>query len=143
MLSKIRYGIAVYLNPVFDEEDLKMRRLSKNATVLQTLQNTMLRLILGIKKKEHTNMQRVRERLKMMSVNQMAVYHTLLEAFNVIKKSNQIKMKWLNKCETKYVLRSTTKNDLAIPDKPMKQGSRASRDLRRPRDSKRTLLASN
>ena len=120
--SKIRYGIAVYLNPVFDEEDLKMKRLSKYATVLQTLQNTMLRLILGIKKKEHTNMQNVRERMKMMSVNQMAIYHTLLEAFNVMKKSSsdQIKMKWLNKCETKYDLRSKTKNDPVIPEKPMK-----------------------
>ena len=83
----------------------------------------MLRLILGIKEKEHTNMQRVRERLKIMSVNQMAIYHTLLQAFNVIKKSSsdQVKMKWLIECETKYVLRSTTKNDLAIPDKPMKK----------------------
>ena len=24
--SKIRYGIALYLNPVFEEEDLKMKR---------------------------------------------------------------------------------------------------------------------
>ena len=58
-----------------------------------------------------------------MSVNQMAIYHTLLQAFNVIKKSSsdQVKMKWLIECETKYVLRSTTKNDLAIPDKPMKK----------------------
>ena len=43
--SKIRYGISVYLNPVFDNEDLKAKKLSKNATTLQTLQNTMLRLI--------------------------------------------------------------------------------------------------
>ena len=33
--SKVRYGIAVYLRPVFEEEDLKMKRLPKNTTVLQ------------------------------------------------------------------------------------------------------------
>ena len=38
--SKIRYSIAVYLNPVFEEEDLKVKKLSKNAAVLQALQNT-------------------------------------------------------------------------------------------------------
>ena len=48
--SIIRYGIAVYLKPVFDEEDIKVKKLSKNATNLQTLQNPMLRVIFGIKK---------------------------------------------------------------------------------------------
>ena len=120
--SKIRYGSSVYLNPVFDEEDLKMKKLSKNVSILQTLQNSMLRSIFGLKKKEHNNMQILREKLKMMSVNQMAVYHTLLEAFNVIRKSSseQIKLKWSGKGETKYVLRSKTKNELAIPEKPIK-----------------------
>ena len=67
-------------------------------------------------------MQILRKKLKMMSVNQMAVYHTLLEAFNVIRKSSseQIKLKWSGKCETRYVLRSKTKNDLTIPEKPIK-----------------------
>ena len=105
--SKIRYGIALYLNPVFDEEDLKRRYLSKNATALQVLQNTMLRIILGLKMKQQANMQKVRQRIKMMSVNQMCCYHTILEAFNVIRNSSseQIKMKWENNHETKYSIR--------------------------------------
>ena len=119
--SKIRYGISVYLNPVYDEEDLKVKKLSKNALVIQTLQNSMIRIILGFKRKHHVNMQKEREKLKMMSVNQMSVYHTLLEAHNVIKNSssNQIKLKWSNKHENKYCLRSETNNDQKIPEKPI------------------------
>ena len=66
--SKIRYGISVYLNPVFDNEDLKAKKLSKNATTLQTLQNTMLRQIFGFQIKQRVNMQRLRETsLKILS----------------------------------------------------------------------------
>ena len=110
----------MYLSPVFDEEDLKFRKLSKNGSTLQTLQNDMIRLIFGIKKNQHINMQRVREGLKMFSVNQMAVYHTLLEAYNVIwnSSSEQIKMKWTEKPENKYSLRSATGSNLRVPEKP-------------------------
>ena len=118
--SRIRYGIAVYLTPIFDVEELKMKRVSKNTSILQTLQNNMIRIILGLKKNQHINMQHVREKIKMMSVNQMAVYHTIIEAYNLIKNSTseQIKRKWEEKCDTKYSLRSLTKNDLKIPEKP-------------------------
>ena len=55
-----------------------------------------------------------------MSVNQMANYHTILEAHNIMRNSasEQIKMKWLEVSEAKYVLRSVTKNDLKVPEKP-------------------------
>ena len=119
--SKIRYGIAIYLNPIFDTEELKMKKLSKNATVLQTLQNTMIRMILGLNMKNHINMQHIRKKIQMMSVNQMCVYHTILEAFNVIRNSSSesIKMKWEHKNENKYSLRSEKTNDQQIPEKPM------------------------
>ena len=74
----IRYGIALYLNPVFEQEDLKQKKLSENASDIQILQNKMLRLILGLKQKNYVNMQQVRENIKMMSVNQMCIYHTAL-----------------------------------------------------------------
>ena len=117
--SKIRYGISVYLTPIFEEEDLKMRKQSKNSAVLQKLQNSMIRVILGLSKKKHINMQHTREKLKMMSINQMAVYHTLLEAFNIIRNSasEQIQIKWINE-QKNYTLRSSTKNDLRVPEKP-------------------------
>ena len=109
----------MYLSPIFDEEDLKIKKVPKNTGVLQVLQNSMIRIILDLKKKQHINMQKVREDIKTFSVNQMAVYHTLIEAYGVIRNStsDQIKAKWLNKNE-KYTLRSITNNALKIPDKP-------------------------
>ena len=117
--SKIRYGITVYLNPVFDEEELKMKRSSKNAKALQTLQNIMIRLILGLDIKQHINMEEIKQKIKMMSVNQMCIYHTLIKAFNVIRNSSSecIKKKWEYKHESKYLLRSATTNDLTILEK--------------------------
>ena len=54
----------------------------------------------------------------MMSVNQMSICHTILEAPNVLKSnsSEQIKMKWVDESENTYSLRN--KNDLRIPEKP-------------------------
>ena len=119
--SKIRYGISVYLNPIFDEEELKMEKLSKNTQVLQVLQNAMIRIVFGFNKNQYINMKKKREKLKMMSVNQICCYHTLLDAYNIVKNSSsdQIKMKWSNKHENKYLLRSESKNDQIIPEKPM------------------------
>ena len=71
--AKIRYGISVYLTPIFEEEDLEIKKQSKNTSVLQTLQNTMTRVIFGFSKKKHINMQHTREKNKMMFVNQMAI----------------------------------------------------------------------
>merc|ERR1719291_558579 len=55
----------------------------------------------------------------MMSVNQIAVYYTLLEAYNVMShlSSEQIKLKWTI-IEKKYALRSVINNDLKVPEKP-------------------------
>ena len=81
----------------------------------------MIRMILGIKKEDHINMQQVRNNIKMMSVNQMNIYHTILEAHNIIRKSSsdQIKSKWVSKCEIQYSLRSTARNDIKITEKPI------------------------
>ena len=123
--SKIRYGIAAYITPTFEREDLKHKKLSSNASELQVLQNDMLRLILGLKQKDHINMQQVREKIKMFSVNQMAIYHSLLETYNIKRKSasEQIKLKWedkkVNTCSMSF--RSSTNNDVKIPEKPSKK----------------------
>ena len=113
----------MYLTPTFDEEDLKIQKFSKNTSVLQILQNTMLRIIMGFDLKQHINMKHLREQIKMMSVNQMCVYHTVIEAYNVVKysSSKQIKMKWEDKFENTYSIRSETKISLKIPEKPMKK----------------------
>ena len=44
-----RYGIAIYLIPIFDEEDLKTQKLSSEARSLQTLKNNMIRVINGLR----------------------------------------------------------------------------------------------
>ena len=85
-----------------------------------TLQNNMIRIILGLNKQDHINLRVVREKIKMMSVNQMVVYHTLLEGFKILRNSasEKIYLKWRDNSEKKYSLRNVTKNDLKIPDKP-------------------------
>ena len=65
--AKIRYGIALYLNPVFDKEDLKRKYLSRNTSVLQVLQNTMLRMIYGYRMEDMVNMENLRKEIGMSS----------------------------------------------------------------------------
>ena len=44
------------------------------------------------------NMEKLREKIQMFSVNQMSIYHTLIEAFNVIHygSADSIQEKWLS-----------------------------------------------
>ena len=67
----------------------------------------------------YTNTHLLHSKIKMMSVNQISVYHTLLEAYNVMRhlSSEQIHMKW-KLIEREYALRSTTKKKLNVPEKP-------------------------
>ena len=44
----------------------------------------MLRAIHGLKLVHYVNMQRLREKIKMISVNQMAVFHRIMEVFIII-----------------------------------------------------------
>ena len=58
----------------------------------------------------------------MFSVNQMAVYHTVMEVYNIVNKkaSDQLQMK-LNKHDGKHSERSAANNDLYVPEKPRKR----------------------
>ena len=80
----------------------------------------MLRVILGVKIQDQINMKKVREKIQMMSVNQMNIYHIILESYNIMRNSasEQIKTKWTNFSEHDYLLRSETNKDLKVPDKP-------------------------
>ena len=120
--SKIRYGIAAYLIPIFEREDVKMGKLSPHAKELQVVQNSMVRVILGLKQANHVNMKEQRVKIKMLSVNQMAVYHTVMEAYNITNKnaSDQLQKK-LNMHEGKHSERSAANNDLYVPEKPRKK----------------------
>ena len=56
--SKIQYGIAVYLIPTFDREEVKMKKLSPHTKELQIVQNSMVRVILGLNRDHHVNMRK-------------------------------------------------------------------------------------
>ena len=98
-----------------------MKKLPKNTATLQTLQNNMIRVIMGLKKEKHINMSHIRNKFQIMSVNQICIYHTILEAYNIMRNgaSEQIQMKWTNTRKNNYSLRSITRKDLKVPDKPM------------------------
>ena len=78
----------------------------------------MIRVILGLKRHNH-NIHEVRKKIGMMSINQLAVYHTLLESYNIVRNSasEQIKLKWTDDSEKIYTLRSSTNSDLKVPEK--------------------------
>jgi hypothetical protein len=120
--SKIRYGIAVYLIPIFDREEVKMEKLPPQHTKeLQIVQNSMVRVILGLNQADHVNMSKVRDKIRMFSVIQMEVYHTVMEAYNKPKKkaSDQLQKK-LNMHEGKHSERSAANNELYVPENPRK-----------------------
>ena len=80
----------------------------------------MIRIIMGFKKEDHINMVHTREKIKMMSVNQISVYHTILEAYNIMRNSAcaQIQRKWTNTNENKYSLGGCARKDLKVPERP-------------------------
>lgn len=78
--SKIRYGIAVYGSVQVFIEDPKCSQMQ----ILQTLQNTLMRIVLGVKRLDRVAIAELLEKTGYLSVNQLATYHTLIEMYNVI-----------------------------------------------------------
>ena len=102
--SKIRHGIALYLNPIFETEDVKARKLSGEASKIQVIQNNMLRMVFGYKMTDEVNMEELRTKISMFSVNQLNCYHVPMEAFNIIRfgSSEKILEKWKPKEQRVY-----------------------------------------
>ena len=75
----------------------------------------MLRMIFEYKLQGKVNMEKLREKIQMFSVNQMSIYHTLIEAFNVIHygSADSIQEKWLSYNERVYSNRRS--QDVKIP----------------------------
>ena len=115
----IRYGICIYLTPIYEKEELKARKQLAHTKTLQVLQNSMLRVVMGLKLEDHTNMEKLREKIKMMSVNQLCIYHTIMEAYNVVIKSSseQVKAKWEHQNGESYSLRRKDNVNLRVPDR--------------------------
>ena len=85
--SKLRYGISVFTIPKYEFKNQE-QTMDPNITKLQVIQNDMLRLLVNKKRDSHTNMEKVRNELRMMSVNQLSCYHTAIEMFNVINNNS-------------------------------------------------------
>ena len=58
----------------------------------------------------------LRTKIKMMSVNQMSIYHTIMEVFNILhnKSSEQINNKYSH--HDRHSLRKNTNNFLRVPE---------------------------
>ena len=116
--GKLRYGIAVYFKPRLKEGD----EICTSQEPLQVLQNDMLRAMFGHKRADKVNMEKLRKDQGMLSVNQLACYHILIETFNILKENSspQIEEKIRPRDNTRYNMRSNGKGDLHIIDKPLK-----------------------
>ena len=114
-MSKIRYGIAVYMKPRIQDEDSQSRDLHK----LQVLQNDMVRMLSMKRRSDKVNMADLRRKMGIMSVNQIAVYHILIETFNIVHYNSVEKIR--NKLiveKSEKALRSSAKGQLAVIKRP-------------------------
>ena len=82
-MSIIRYAMSVYTKPKYEFNNLE-QPMDPNIAKIQVVQNDLLRLIFGKTRKNHTNMQKLREDHKIMSINQLSVYHVAMDMFNII-----------------------------------------------------------
>ena len=116
--SRIRYGIPVFYKPRLALQD----EVSTIQEPIQVAQNDMIRQLFGHKRSDRINMEKLRKELKMLSVNQLACYHILLETFNILKKNSspQIEEKIKPRERSNYHMRSFKKGNLNVIEKPKK-----------------------
>ena len=78
-ISVARYGIAVYYKPRMHGDPT-----CEEQTKLQIIQNKMLRLLAGKKPADKVKVEDLAGQFGIMSMNQMATYHVLLETYNIM-----------------------------------------------------------
>ena len=118
--SKLRYGISVYSIPKFEFKNSE-QTMDPNIAKLQVIQNDMVRLIIGRNRSSHTNMEKARQNLKMMSVNQLSVYHTAIEMFNIINNKSSVALHEEMKIQPRgYNLRGMEEGKVQVPEKGKK-----------------------
>lgn len=79
--SKIRYGIAAYGSVQLSQDATKHADMKR----LQILQNSLMRMILGIKLSDCKSVDYLLKKTKYLSVNRLCAYHILLEMFCILK----------------------------------------------------------
>ena len=115
--SKLRYGISVYSIPKFEFNNLE-QAMDPNISKLQVIQNDMMRLLIGTNRSSHTNMEKLRQQLRMMSVNQLSVYHVAIEMYNIINNKSSESLHEEMKYEPRgYGLRGLEDGKVRVPNK--------------------------
>ena len=92
--------------------------MSEELKELQVLQNDMVRIITGHKRSDRVNMNELRKSIKMMSVNQMACYHIILDTYNIIHYSSceELRAKFTTSISKSLLqTRSEARGDLLVP----------------------------
>ena len=118
--AKLRYGISVYTVPKFDFNNLE-QAMDPNIKKLQIIQNDMLRLLVNQKRGSHTNMEKLRNELRMMSVNQLSCYHTAIEMFNIINNNSSASLhEEMIQVPKGYGLRGLVDGTVLVPEKGKK-----------------------
>ena len=80
-----------------------------------------MRLLIGKDRKSHTNMEKLRNELGMMSVNQLSVYHVAIEMFNIINNKSSESLHEEMKMESRgYGLRGLEEGKVRVPEKGKK-----------------------
>ena len=77
--SVARYGIAVYYKPRLYSDPTY-----EDQTKLQVIQNKMFRLLAGKRPVDRVKVEDLAKKFGMMSMNQMASYHVILETYNIM-----------------------------------------------------------
>ena len=92
-----------------------------NIAKLQIIQNDMMRMLVGKSRKSHTNMEKLRIELKMMSVNQLSVFHVASEMYNIINhKSSESLHEEMKMVPRGYGLRGLEDGKVQVPQKGKK-----------------------
>ena len=118
--SNIRYAMSLYTKPKYEFNNLE-QPMDPNIAKIQVVQNDLLRLIFGKTRKDHTNMQKLREDHKIMSINQLSVYHVAMDMFSIINNSSSDLLHKEFKLENnRYQLRCLEDGQVRVPDKMKK-----------------------
>ena len=82
----------------------------------------LIRLLCNYKRGDHIEMKSLREKMNIMSVNQMCVYHVALEMFNIVVNSSaeRVKEKFTLQQNPSYQLRNRSNGEVKVPVKPSK-----------------------
>ena len=92
-----------------------------NIAKIQVVHNDLLRVIYGKSRQSHTNMQKLREKNKIMSINQLSIYHVAMDMFGIINNSSSDFLHEEFKIEKKrYELRCNDDGQVRVPDKMKK-----------------------